>query len=475
MNEKCNDIASEGHRDRESLESYDDDIHSVQDPSQLDRIQTASRSASVRASGEIKRTVSNVLSRVASRMTTRSLPEPSPPPDGGVQAWAQCILGFFVLLTTWGYSNSFGAFQAYYTDIVPEPASTISWIGSIQIWLSLTFGAFSGRLLDAGYFLPTFIVGITVQVLGIFLMSISTKFWQLFLTQGVLSGIGAGIYFTPAVSLISTYFDKHRALAVGIATTGNSAGGLVYPVIVNQLIPQIGFAWTTRVIGFINLGVLLVALAFMRPRLPPRKSGPLVDFSAFKEPIYLTFVAGAFFVLWSTYFTFYYIASFGTQALHMPYSEASNLVTIINAVGLPNRIIIPMLADRYGQLNVILPVTAIWVVVAFSWLSVESVDGGYAFTVIFGMASASFQCLFPSTIAKITPKLNMVGTRLGMAFAVISLASLSGPPVGGAILAASGGNYRNSEIWSALSVLASLFLFAYVRFLRGGFDPKRNC
>lgn len=151
-------------------------------------------------------------------------------------------MGFLVLFSTWGYANSFGAFQAYYTQTLPESPSTISWIGGIQVFLSLTIGIFSGRLLDAGIFMPTFFVGIVLQVLGIFLMSISTRYWQLFLTQGVLSGFGAGIYFTPAISLVNTYFDKRRGLAVGLATAGNAAGGAIYPVIVRQLIPTLGFA-----------------------------------------------------------------------------------------------------------------------------------------------------------------------------------------------------------------------------------------
>jgi MFS family permease len=146
-----------------------------------------------------------------------------------------------VLFSTWGYANSFGAFQAYYTEVLPQDPSTISWIGGVQLLLSLVIGTISGRLLDAGFFLPTFVVGMILQVLGIFLMSLSTEYWQLFLSQGVLSGIGAGIYFTPAVSVVNTYFDKRRALAIGLATTGNSAGGIVYPLLVRELIPKLGF------------------------------------------------------------------------------------------------------------------------------------------------------------------------------------------------------------------------------------------
>lgn len=110
---------------------------------------------------------------------------------------------------TWGYLNSFGAFQTYYEQTMPDtPPSTISWIGSLQIWLTMVTGVFSGRLLDAGFFVPTFFVGAALQVLGLFLMSVSKTYWQLMLTQGVITGLGGGIFFTPSLALVTTVSDR---------------------------------------------------------------------------------------------------------------------------------------------------------------------------------------------------------------------------------------------------------------------------
>ncbi|KAI0104646.1 major facilitator superfamily domain-containing protein [Nemania sp. FL0031] len=483
MHEKSS-VPSEGHSDRDSIASssasYDPNV--VRQVSDEKGASSRERTTSVtdrnsifRASGDLRRTASNVLSHVASRITTRNWEEPPPPPDGGLDAWTQVAMGFFVLFSTWGYANSFGAFQAYYTETLSESPSSISWIGGIQVFLSLTVGLISGRLLDAGFFIPTFFVGIIVQVLGIFLMSISTQYWQLFLTQGVLSGIGAGIYFTPAISLVNTYFDKRRGLAVGLATAGNSAGGIVYPLVVRELIPQLGFAWTTRVIGFLNLALLSIAFAFMRPRLPPRKSGPIVEIRAFKEPKFAGFLISAFFVFWANYYTFYYIGSYGTQALNLSYSSASILVIIINGVGLPFRILVPMVADRIGNMNVIVPVSLIWAVVSFTWLAVHNVAGYYAFTIVYGIVSASFQCLFPSMVARISPRLDTIGTRLGMAFSVSALASLTGPPIGGAIQTASGGGYFAPQVWAATATLVSFVLFTALRLHMGGLSMKVKC
>lgn len=428
--------------------------------------------------------------------------------------WIQVACGWLVIFTTWGYVNSFGAFQTHYTLTMDNSPSQISWIGSIQTFLTLIIGAFSGRLLDAGLFLPTLLVGAVIQVLGMFLMSISTSYWSLMLTQGVLTGIGGGIFFTPSLALVATYFKDRRALAVGLATTGNSAGGMIYPVVVRQLIPMLGFGWTARILAFINLGCLAVVLAFMRPRLPPRKSGPLIDLSAFKEVVYVGFVAGLFCLMWANYYTFYYvritpltlaslhsisltldrseggnfvcecltnaqgprqIASYGNQVLGLDYSKASILVIILNGAGMPFRVLPPLLADRIGPINVLIPVAFFWAIVTWCWFAVGSVTQYYVFTVFYGISAGAFQCLMPTTVASITDRLDMVGTRLGMAFAVVSFASLTGPPIGGALQGAMDGRFTGAQAWAASVTTLSLAMFGFARFYLSGWQLAKKC
>ncbi|KAK8077791.1 MFS-type transporter [Apiospora saccharicola] len=428
-----------------------------------------------RASEDLRRVTSNAITQVASRLTTRDLPEPPPPPDGGRKAWTQVACGWLVIFTTWGYVNSFGAFQTHYTLTMDNTPSQISWIGSIQTFLTLIIGAFSGRLLDAGLFLPTLLVGAVLQVLGMFLMSISTSYWSLMLTQGVLTGIGGGIFFTPSLALVATYFKDRRALAVGLATTGNSAGGMIYPVVVRQLIPTLGFGWTARVLAFINLGCLAVVFAFMRPRLPPRKSGPLIDLSAFKEVVYVGFVAGLFCLMWANYYVFYYIASYGNEVLGLDYSTASTLIIILNGAGLPFRVIPPLVADRIGPINVLIPVAFFWTIVTWCWFAVGSVPQYYVFTVFYGISAGAFQCLIPTTVASITDRLDMVGTRLGMAFAVVSFASLTGPPIGGALQGAMAGHFTGAQAWAACVTTLSMAMFGFARFHLSGWEVAKKC
>lgn len=61
--------------------------------------------------------------------------------------------------------------------------------------------------------------------------------------------------------------------------------------------------------GFVVLVILLIVNVLLRTRLPPRKSGPLVEWAAFKEPSYLFFILGVFLLYWTLYFVFFYVSA----------------------------------------------------------------------------------------------------------------------------------------------------------------------
>lgn len=96
------------------------------------------------------------------------------------------------------------------------------------------------------------------------------QFYQIFLTQGVGVGISLGFLFLPSVSVISHHFEQKRALAMGIAASGSSCGGIVFPILINKMIERYGFPWATRIVAFVCLGLMSISLACMRTRPPPR-------------------------------------------------------------------------------------------------------------------------------------------------------------------------------------------------------------
>jgi hypothetical protein len=232
-----------------------------------------------------------------------------PPPDGGGLAWTQVFMGHLVLINGWGYLSSFGLFQSYYTSTFSETPSAISWIGSIQIFLVYLIGTFSGRALDAGKYHFTVRLGCFLQVLGIFMSSISTQYWQLFLAQGVCKGIGDGLVFCPTVSLVATYFSKKRSLAMACTASGGATGGIIFPLIARQCLGPLGFGWTVRIMGFVVLFNSILITILARVRLPPRKTGPIFEWAAFREPSYSLFCVGMFFNLWAVYFAYFYVST----------------------------------------------------------------------------------------------------------------------------------------------------------------------
>ncbi|PKK54428.1 hypothetical protein CI102_923 [Trichoderma harzianum] len=380
-----------------------------------------------------------------------------PPPDGGLKAWLQIVAGHLVVFNTWGYIISFGIFQPYYMEMLNLPASAVSWIGSIQTCLLFLIGTFSGRAFDAGYTRTFLIIGFIMQVVGIFTTSVSTTYWQLFLAQGICQGLGCGLVFAPTIANMSTYFSKKKILALSAAACGGGTGGVVFPLIAQQLIPKVGFRWTVRVMGFVVLASSVIIVSLMRTRLPPRKAGPLVDWSAFKELTYVLFAISMFITLWATYFAYYYARPYSIDRLDGSQSTSFNMLMIINAIGIPGRLVPAFLADRYfGAVNMFIPTILAAAICIFAWAGVNSITGDYIWVVFFGFFGAGIQGMFPATTAGLTKDLSKAGVRIGMIFTIISVAALTGPPLAGKLVAVANGSYIGAQIWGGVYASSSL-------------------
>ncbi|KAF7550094.1 hypothetical protein G7Z17_g5939 [Cylindrodendrum hubeiense] len=375
---------------------------------------------------------------------------PPPPPDGGWRAWCVCLAAHLVFMNSWGWVNSFGVFQTYYKELLQRPASDISWIGSITVFLLFFVGTLTGRLVDAGYFRLVFATGIVLQVLGVLATSLCKSYWQFLLAQGVAAR-------WPWASRL----------------VGSVSGGLIFTSLVRQLLPQAGFAWTLRAAAFIQLGTLLVASVLVKPRIKPRRSAPMVDLSAFRELEYTFYTIGCFSAYFGIYFAFYYIASFSRDGLANPlsYTESLNLLLILNGIGVIGRLVPAWLADRIGAVNVFIPNVIAASILIFSWIAVKDAAGLYAWAVIYGPIAAAIQSLFPTGLSLLTKDLNKIGVRMGMSFTIVSFAVLTGPPIAGAIIDRQGGAYWGAQVFAGTGLaLGTSFLIAakVVRMRRTG-------
>ncbi|KKK14427.1 hypothetical protein P175DRAFT_0558691 [Aspergillus ochraceoroseus IBT 24754] len=411
------------------------------------------------------------LSLVRTRESGKDI---GPPPDGGFLAWSQVALAHFVIFNTWGYINSFGVFQTYYTEALGRSPSDISWVGSIQIFLLFFIGTFSGRATDAGYFRLTLTLGALLELFSIFMASLCTQYWQLFLAQGVGQGIGCGLMFCPTIALMPTYFTKNRAIAIGIVASGSATGGLVFPAVVMRLLPRVGYGWTMRTLGLISLVTLLPALIFLKQRLPPRRSGPLVEWGAFKEASYSFFAIGMFLNFWGLYIGFFYIGSFSRDIIGVSTSTSIDVLLLMNGVGILGRLVPNLMADRFtGPLNMLIPFSLATGLVAFCWAGVHNLNGVYAFSVFYGLSAAGIQSLFPATLSTLTTDLKKTGVRMGMVLSVVGVAALIGSPIAGALVQKDNGDYLYAQMFMGTVIVAGTLTLVAARIAKLGLSWER--
>lgn len=166
--------------------------------------------------------------------------DPGPPPDGGTTAWLQVLAGHLMTFITAGLLMSFGVFQPYYEETLGMDSSAVSWIGTSQLFLLMGIGIFSGRATDAGLVHEAVFVGTFLIVCGLFMTSLSTQYYQLLLSQGICVGLGMGILYIPGFSVPASYFKNKKAIALAIVNSGTGTGGIVFPVMVQKLLPRIG-------------------------------------------------------------------------------------------------------------------------------------------------------------------------------------------------------------------------------------------
>ncbi|PMD31678.1 putative MFS monocarboxylate transporter [Hyaloscypha variabilis F] len=379
-----------------------------------------------------------------------------------VTALLQVVGAFFLMFNSWGIANTFGAYQIFYEAnlLKTQTPSQISWIGSIQAFLLLAVGGFiTGPIFDAGYLRGLVLFGSAAAVFGMMMTSICKEYWQVILAQGVVTGIGVGCMMLPSVAVMPQYFKTRRAFATGVAASGSSLGGIIYPTIFHELEPKIGFGWTTRVIAFIMLATLMVPIAVMKAKVFPAQRRPLFDFKVLHKVQFDLFCVGTFFGFMGMYIPFYYVSSFGISHHVVDANLGFYLLTILNAASIFGRIIPNFFADKTGALNIMTPWLFFCGIIGYSWISATSAAQIILVCIFYGFFSGTLVSIIAPAVIVISPDLSLVGTHMGMNFGFTSLGLLIGNPVAGVLLEKHG--YLGPAMWcGTCNVLAGIFILA---------------
>jgi MFS family permease len=152
-------------------------------------------------------------------------------PDGGFTAWSVCVGAWCCLFASFGWITCIGVFQTYYQEnqLKQYSPSSVSWIPSTEIFIMQLGAPVYGKLFDSYGPRWLLIFGTVVHVFGLMMASLGKTYYQLFLAQSLCSAIGAAALFYGGMNALMTWFFKRRALAMGIAASGASLGGVIMP------------------------------------------------------------------------------------------------------------------------------------------------------------------------------------------------------------------------------------------------------
>lgn len=276
------------------------------------------------------------------------------------------------------------------------------------------------------------------------MLSLCKEYYQVFLAQGVLLGASFALIAIPATSIPPLYFRKNRALSQGVTIGGSSLGGVIWPIVLDQLLNKhkLGWGWTIRTVGFMLIPLsLIVILTVRRPRdtrsdAEKQLNKKLVvkrDYSVLRSLTAIMLFLGLASAFLGFFSPLYFVSTYAVS-IGMSENFAFYLVSIANAASLFGRILPGYFADRYlGSFNLLICSCVLSAIVTFCWTTATSVAGVVVWIAAYGFASGailSLQVVCASGLG--SPEI--AGAAIGVAMTSASLAGLFGSPIAGELV-----------------------------------------
>lgn len=404
-------------------------------------------------------------------------------PEGGLTGWLVVLGSFSGMLAAFGMMNTVGVFQAYLSthQLKDYDESTIGWIFSIYVFLSFFCGVQIGPIFDAKGPKLLILVGSILLCASMLLLGFCTQYYQFVLVFGVLGGLGTSFIFTPAVSAIGHFFLVKRGNATGLAATGGSVGGVIFPLMLQRLFPRLGFAWSTRILGFIFVFLCVVAQFLIRSRLPPRPGQSVMpDFRIFRDKSFAFSTAGVFFMEWGLFIPVTYLTSFAMATGAIDATLSYQLVAIMNVGSCIGRWAPGYIADKLGRFNSMIATLVLCTATTVTlWLPASILEPTspssvitikaltITYTLIFGFASGSNISLTPVCVGQLCDT-HEYGRYYATCYTIVSFGTLTGIPIAGALLQATGGRFWVIVVWTELCYVFSLASIIFARTCRVG-------
>ena len=247
------------------------------------------------------------------------------------------------------------------------------------------------------------------------------EYWHFIIVFGIVGGSGSAFIFVPAISAIGHFFFIGRGNATGMASAGGSIGGIIFPLMLERLFPKLGFAWSTRVMGFVVMILLAIGNVLIRSRLPPKKGGSVLpDFRIFRNLPFTLTTAGVFFYEVGIFIP---ISCLSSYALAHGFSTTFSyrIQAILNAGSFFGRWLPGYIADRIGRFNtMILTLMLCLISILALWLPAQNSTPLFVlFAILFGFGSGSNIGLTPVCIGQMC-KTEEYGRYCATCYTVVS-------------------------------------------------------
>ncbi|CDH52817.1 riboflavin transporter mch5 [Lichtheimia corymbifera JMRC:FSU:9682] len=313
-------------------------------------------------------------------------------------------------------------------------------------------------------------LGGLITALSMMLASITNEIWQLWITQGILAGIGSSLVYYPCLNQTMTWFSSRRAVALGISMSGIGFSSIAFTNIATACFQTVGYRWALRVFGFIALvlcGIGAVLCIKLNPR-PKSSVIPLLDISVFKYKKFVILIVahfiGAFVFYIPESFIAPYAESFGVDPFTI--ANITGIMAVFNSIG---SITLGFVADYIGRFNMAIFVGLLCVVMQLGvWFTAATVASLWAFSVVYGMALATFNSLLITVIVDCAGiERSEVGT--GWAIFTWSFGALLGQPLASRIVNQTEvPNYRMAIVFSSVIFFFVTCLMLVLRIMIGG-------
>ncbi|OQE23211.1 hypothetical protein PENSTE_c009G10115 [Penicillium steckii] len=335
-------------------------------------------------------------------------------PEGGWRAWSVVFGAWCAMIPSMGLLNSLGILHAWTSthQLKDHSESSIGWIFGAYGFFLYFAGAQAGPIFDA--YGPNYII--------------------------IPGSIGI------VVALVCFSFSEA---------------------------PRIGFPWAIRIIALLSAIMCALACLLLKTRLPQNlKAGATIDFKALKEPNYAVTTIAVFLVEFAVFIPITYISSY---AIHVGINDRISylLIAFLNVGAIPGRFLPGLIADRLGRFNVMALTSFVCAILTLAlWLkSGDNLAAIICYAVFFGFWSGAAISLTPVCISQVCATQDY-GKRNGTTFTIVSIGTLTGIPIAGAIQQRDGGEYEGLIIFGGVLYLAAAVAFTLARGVCRGWSLK---